>query len=234
MIQVTKEPAANLTNSANKMPADLSEKGETIRRPLLKNFPTTIYPSKNPETGKNMNKNRRMTVEWYKRYDFVEYSVQNDAIFCKFCRHFGRNASQFTEYGYRNWKKVSTALQKHANSNEHKDSEQQMRDWKLGQKSDVSRGYRGNIAQQLDPTQVNEAFLARNRKHLMTMLDILLFCGRQEILLRGSDESQDSANKGNFLETFDLLQKYSQDVKERFESLPENAKMTHHDIQNGN
>lgn len=113
-----------------------------------------------------------------------------------------------------------------------KESEQQIRDWKLGRRTKFSRGHRGNVVQQLDPTQANEAFIARNRKHLLTMLDVVLFCVRQEIPLRGSDESKNSSNKGNFLETFDLLQKYSQDVKERFESLPQHAKMTHRDIQN--
>ena len=77
---------------------------------------------------------------------------------------------------------------------------------------------------------MGEAFVERNRTHLLTMLDIVLFCAKQEI--SWSDESKYSQNKENFLEVNELLQKYSPDAKKKFDALPANSKMINHGIQN--
>ena len=58
----------------------------------------------------------------------------------------------------------------------------------------------GTIEKQLDPNFQNEKFIDDNRKHLMTVLDVISFCAKQEIPLRRDDESNQSLNKGNFLE----------------------------------
>ena len=120
---------------------------------------------------------------------------------------------------------MSLALKKHSESREHNFNVNKSSDWTWCQKE-------GNVQQMLDPKQVDEAFVERNRAHLLTMLDIVLFCAKQEIPLRGSDESKYSKNKGNFLELNQLLQKYSPDMKKRFDALPANSKMINHEIQN--
>ena len=38
----------------------------------------------------------------------------------------------------------------------------------------------------------------------MTVLDVIVFCAKQEISLRGDDESDQSLNKGNFLEMIEF------------------------------
>ncbi|KAI6659566.1 Zinc finger MYM-type protein 1-like [Oopsacas minuta] len=90
----------------------------------------------------------------------------------------------------------------------------------------------GTVDKQLDPNFRNEKFIDDNRKHLMTVLDIITFCAKQDIPLRGDDESDQSLNKGNFLEILELLGKYDSNVTKRIESLPGNAKMLSPDIQN--
>ena len=84
---------------------------------------------------------------------------------------------------------------------------------------------RGMFSNCLTRGQVNDATVERNKAHILTVLDLALFCARQELPLRGSDESHDSTNKGNFLEVLELLKKYSPEVKRRFDALPANAKM---------
>ena len=90
----------------------------------------------------------------------------------------------------------------------------------------------GTVDKQLDPNFRNEKFIDDNRKHLMTVLDVIVFCAKQEIPLRGDDESDQSLNKGNFLEMIEFLGKYDSNVTKRIESLPGNAKMLSPDIQN--
>ena len=71
-----------------------------------------------------------------------------------------------------------------------------------------------------------------HHKHIMTVLDIILFLAQQELAFRGDDESTDSLNRGNFLELFDFICKYYPAVKEMFDKLPANSKLISPDIQN--
>ena len=89
----------------------------------------------------------------------------------------------------------------------------------------------GTVDKQLDPNFRNEKFIDDNRKHLMTVLDVCLRA-KQEIPLRGDDESDQSLNKGNFLEMIEFLGKYDSSVTKGIESLPGNTKMLSPDIQN--
>ena len=90
----------------------------------------------------------------------------------------------------------------------------------------------GRVDQQLDPEFQDDKKVHSNKEHLFTVLDIVLFLAKQEIPLRGNDESSNSLNRGNFLELFDFISKYDENVAKRLNKLPENAKMMHHDIQN--
>ncbi|KAI6658859.1 Zinc finger MYM-type protein 1-like [Oopsacas minuta] len=88
------------------------------------------------------------------------------------------------------------------------------------------------VNKQRYPNFRNEKFIGDIRKHLMTVLDIITFCAKQDIPLRGDDESDQSLNKGNFFEILEILGKYDSNVTKRIESLPGNAKMLSPDIQN--
>ena len=69
---------------------------------------------------------RHFCNEWYKRFDWLEYSVERDAVFCFPCRVFGNThpgTTKFTLEGYSNWKHAvgdnTKGLIKHGNSIEH-------------------------------------------------------------------------------------------------------------------
>ena len=53
-------------------------------------------------------KSRCFLTKWYGDYEWLEYSMSYDAMFCYPCRFFAvgnkRAEKTFTEYGYRNWK----------------------------------------------------------------------------------------------------------------------------------
>ena len=69
-----------------------------------------------------------------------------------------------------------------------------------------------------------------DKKHLMTLLEVLFFCAQKEISLCSDDEKDESLNCGN-LDNF-LLSQYNPCIREGLRSLPENAKMLTPDIQN--
>ena len=74
--------------------------------------------------------------------------------------------------------------------------------------------------------------IQENRKFLQTMLKIALLCARQDLALRGHDESENSENKGNFREILALLASESPTLKHQLESAPSNAKYISKEIQN--
>ena len=55
--------------------------------------------------------NRAFNHKHYKTYEWLEYSISKDSIFCFACRNFSTgNSSNFEDsflVGFRNWKKAS-------------------------------------------------------------------------------------------------------------------------------
>ena len=62
----------------------------------------------------------------------------------------------------------------------------------------LSKTQKESIASQL--SLVRKAQIEKNRAHLQTIAETVLFLGKQNIALRGHDEAQSSINRGNFLE----------------------------------
>ena len=65
-----------------------------------------------------------------------------------------------------------------------------------------------------------------------TLSKITVLCARQNIPLRGHDESSGSNNKGNYIEILELLLSLVPELSAQFRSLPDNAKYTSKVIQN--
>ena len=192
---------------------DLSKKGEKPRQPSI------IFPKN--QAG------RHFGAHWYSQFSWIEYSKELDATFCQPCRLFGGPTTEatFSTKGLCGWKKLGDKCRKHDGSVCHAAAVETQKIWAMHQKI-------GTVDKQLDPNFRNEKFINDNRKHLMTVLDVITFCAKQEIPLRGDDESDHSLNKENFLEMIEFLGKYDSNVTKRIESLPGNAKMLSPDIQN--
>ena len=192
---------------------DLSKKGENPRQPFI------IFP-KNKAS-------RHFSGHWYIQFPWIEYSKEIDAIFCQSCRLFGgtKTEATFSTKGFCDWKKLGDKCRKHNRSVCHAAAVETQKIWAMHQKV-------GTIDKQLNPNFRNEKFIDDNRKHLMTVLDVISFCAKQEIPLRGDDESNQSLNKGNFLEMIEFLGKYDSNVTKRIENLPRNAIMLSPNIQN--
>jgi hypothetical protein len=53
--------------------------------------------------------------------------------------------------------------------------------------------------------EVDKKDREKNRQYIKTIAEALLYCAKQEIALRGHDESADSMQQGNFLELIKLM-----------------------------
>ena len=61
--------------------------------------------------------------------------------------------------------------------------------------------------QQLNVTKHNEA-VKKNREIMKRLIDSVLFLAKQELPLRGHEESESSLNRGNYVELLNLLREY--------------------------
>lgn len=103
-----------------KLPVERLEKSARIQRglyrPNLEVFPTRTI-------GKSQNaRNRSFSTDWYKDFNWLEYSPVKDAAFCFPCRYFTINSSitkgqneedAFTEKVFTSWNKAAHRFKLH-------------------------------------------------------------------------------------------------------------------------
>ena len=204
------------------VPADIAQsKYHSPNQPILQNYPRTTFG-----TGKT-SRNRSFSHHWYSKFPFIEYSASKDAVFCYACRLFPHPTyfiePVFTSVGYRGWKAIRKSLEKNLSSGAHKSS---MAWWaRFNQSKD-----HGAVADML--VSQRRTIIQENRKYLQTMLKIALLCARQDLALRGHDESQNSENKGTFKEILALLAFENPTLKHQLENAPSNAEYISKEIQN--
>jgi hypothetical protein len=127
-------------------------------------------------------KQRSFQSSWYKVYPWIEYSIQLDAIFCFFCRHFTSSISRekhqdvLIATGYNNWKNISGMAKKHNSVDSYKTSLAKY------------QGYISSKSIGAVTTQMNshvEENINKNREVLKSVICSVLYCARQDIGLRG-------------------------------------------------
>ena len=174
-------------------------------RPKLHSFPVTQFGSKA----------RCFNNKWYEKYSWVEYSIQKDAIFCYPCRFFSlpgttRTEENFRSIGYRDWKHATGkngALEKHDKCQSH---HQAMLSWIDFQNNSSQEK---SVAQRLDRSR--STMIEQNKHYMKTVVEVLLLCARQNIPMRGHDESDSSTNRGNFIEILHTIASHDPVIKER-------------------
>ncbi|RLN25437.1 hAT family dimerization domain containing protein [Panicum miliaceum] len=126
---------------------------------------------------------------WFYNYPWIEYSVEKDAAFCFTCYLFGKESGKFVTGGWNNWNVGTIALTKHGNSKGHKFAQEKLNLFlKKNTKIDTV------IVKASD--KENLEYKAR----LTYSLRCLRFLLRQGLACRGHDETEESHNRGNFLE----------------------------------
>ena len=170
---------------------------------------------------------RSFNSRWYTDYTFIEYSVQNDAVYCFPCRFFPSSSHKaevtFTVKGMRDWKKIRSKLQKHSNSDCHKHS---MTLW-VGYKQ---ARIHGTVGDQLSSERAKT--IQENRQYLKSIFQVAVLCARQDIGLRGHREREGSSNRGNFLEILDVVASENSSLQKRMQDAPQNAKYISKTTQN--
>ncbi|CAG9822230.1 unnamed protein product [Phaedon cochleariae] len=160
---------------------------------------------------------RRFNPEHYKIFRWIEYSIEDDSVYCYACRHFCRNtvfAGQsygkvaFVDYGVSKWRDIKSILQQHSVSQKHISS---MTFWTNA--TAIQNKTSQNIANTLNENRACD--VEDNRRHVRWLIKATCFLGRQGLAFRGKDESENSRNKGNFIELLEIFSDEDKRLKEK-------------------
>lgn len=194
---------------------------DEVRRAYVLKGPTQPTGFSFPTHGNN---SRSFCEAWYKKYEWLEYSVQKDAAYCFYCflfRHdplhekFGHGV--FTKVGFKTWKNAYKILPSHVGgpNSVHNQSKTAYVDFK-NQRASVSHKV-------VSHTKESEV---KYETRLTASLDCASYLLMQGHAFRGHDESSSSSNKGNFLEMIDWYKERKEEVRIAFEELcPKTARL---------
>ena len=137
---------------------------------------------------------------WQSAYPWLVYSKSEDRGFCKYCMLFASyNAAGFlVSSALKNFNKATDILKEHHRKEYHIAASVKAENFiKIMQKPQKA------ISSIIDTQR--STLIEKNRKVLHSIISCIVYCGRQNIALRGHVESTDGENNsGNFLALLNL------------------------------
>ena len=138
---------------------------------------------------------RRCQKQWLDSYPWLAYSPEEDGLYCKHCVFFavGENLGFFVDKPFKYWQKGLEKSKEHSNRTYHNDALIASENFQ----DRMNRPVHG-IDMQLDALAREQ--VEKNRKVLASIIEIILFCGRQGIALRGTSDDGvlSECNRSNF------------------------------------
>ncbi|XP_020242699.1 zinc finger MYM-type protein 1-like [Asparagus officinalis] len=183
-------------------------------RPNLKEYPTTNLGGRD----------RSFHNSWYEEYDWLEYSIERDAVFCLPCYvcYKGSSNPAFVKEGFKGWN-LKHKLNKHVGdkpNSHHKKCVKACED--LMKKNQCIEYSYAKYS-----TKEEADYLVR----LKASLEAVKFLVRGGLAFRGHNEGEGSFYKGHFLEFIEALGRNSEKIAGAITSGGGNSKMTSPQIQ---
>nr|XP_051215497.1 uncharacterized protein LOC127333197 [Lolium perenne] len=199
---------------------------DRVRRRFIEMGPCQPKNHKFEFTNKG-GRERRFSAVWFKDFPWIEYSVEKERAFCFVCYLFKDKTrcpggDAFVKKGFNNWN-MKKRLKKHEGevSSAHAEAQE-----KYDRFNSPQTSIRESIAS--NTTQ----YKALYKQRLTWTLKCVRYLLHQGLAFRGHDESEDSLNKGNFLELLNWLAGNFEEVNRVvLKNAPRNCRMIHHDIQ---
>ena len=153
---------------------------------------------------------RKFNKDYYNKHEWLCGCSETMSLFCFPCLLFGGDDA-WTKNGFKNISKISARCKSHEKSTRHIDN---IVSFNLLGKSCMrvflSQSYKESIDKHNEEVK-------KNRKVLSILIDSVLFCGFQEIALRGHVEKEDSLNPGSFRSLLTYASKLDNNLKEHLE-----------------
>ncbi|XP_071817519.1 52 kDa repressor of the inhibitor of the protein kinase-like [Apostichopus japonicus] len=216
-------------------------KGNSTKFQAMKNIstPSATYVFPLHQSGTC---NRRFKWEWLENYPGLAYSAKEDAAFCRYCVFFPRPGSNVSSSRlmvtrpFRDLKKATEKFTAHFFGIQ-RDSSKRGAGYELHcmcQESWLSfrsmiEHQTGDVSEQRDRQAVETS--ARDRKVLLSILDVVVTLGRQGLAFRGhrdsrTDRFNQGNNMGNFYKILQMRARSGDDVlQEHLDKHAKNASM---------
>lgn len=170
--------------------------------------------------------NRSFQLKWLDRYDWIEYSISRDAVFCNTCRQFGKTSNDpaFTSTGYNNWQSALTenrGFSRHQKSTDHANAA-------IRKDEKAMRILSGKSVSEL----VNNTVLTKRRYYCSTIVDIIIFLTSNRLALRGDWNDEDKEEYGLFNSLFEFALKRDKELADCQKYMPPNVTYKSPIIQN--
>lgn len=154
---------------------------------------------------------RSFNIEWYKKVPWLCGCDELNALFCFPCILFGGH-DVWTKTGYINLAKLKEKTTEHGNSARHITNSISLQ--MLGT-TNIATSLSSAFAKSI---QAHNNEVTANRQILTQIMDCIIYLAKHEQALRGSDESADSTNRGNYLDLLDYTAKLSPKLNEHLKS----------------
>lgn len=154
---------------------------------------------------------RHFSNQYYEQFVWLTGCKEKNKLFCWACVLFANEKSVWNSTGFSDINNLSKAAKRHS-----KESSSHLSAIIKLQTFGQSR-----IENLIDSTRIlsirnhNEK-VKTNRDIMKSLIDVVCHLGLQEMPFRGDDESRNSINRGNFIETVNLLATYHPILKKSF------------------
>lgn len=177
----------------------LVEKGRPC--PSIKNLSLTVK-------DKDKTYVRHFSVTNYEHYSWMCGSDTLSKVFCWPCILFATQKTTWSNEGFSNLSGLTTSAKKHESSQNHLQCVLSLHSFGMTR-----------IEEGIDRTlSVNNELHNSNREILKRLIDVTCFLAQQELPFRGHNESQDSLNRGNYVELLKLISLYDPVLAEHMET----------------
>ena len=147
-------------------------------------------------------KSRSFQHSWVREYPWLSYSISLDGGYCIHCLLFAKNRGilgQLITSPMKNFTRATRTLKEHNMQQSHLMATEDSASF-----TGIMEGRQLSVQQQLQDHSSRQ--IQKNREILKGILKVIIFCGKQNISLRGHRESMSSnaGNPGNFISLLHL------------------------------
>ena len=157
----------------------------------------------------------------------MEYSIDNDAVFCLYCYLFGQDVGKqrgeetFVTKGLKLWNQKEKLSPYAGGVNSAHNQAVKKSEYLMKEKQHI---------QSVLVKQSNQDKI-KYRVQLNAIVDCIRFLLCRGLAFCGHDESQGSSDKGNFLKLLQFLAYHNESINEVLQKVPKNCKLSYHEIK---
>ncbi|KAL6538192.1 hypothetical protein OROGR_012180 [Orobanche gracilis] len=200
---------------------------DAVRRAYILKKP--CQPKTHDFPQKDLGGLRRFSVSWFEKWDWLEYSIEKDAAFCFVCYLFKNEieitagGDVFVNGGFKSWNKPARFLK-------HVGGVKSAHNFSYEKYVNLRDGKKKSILVSFD--NATDVMRGEYEVRLKASISCLCYLLGQGMAFRGHRESEESLNRGNFLELLKWLKTHNKVVSNvTLENAPGNCQLTSPKIQ---